>query len=190
MWYSAGNKTEQTLITSGAISLDFSVESIRTSFINSISTNSGISVADISFYYLAEDDASVIRIMQGDTWSLTWNGGAPTGEIDGLSFSTEDAKKWLQFSADKTGIVSNNKDTVTISVTMLTASKSGTDTTFSGDLDIPVSTPEGGVKARFVFHTGKASKGFKFSNPGNISIGRTKMTSYRMDNSLTIDVIL
>jgi hypothetical protein len=189
MWYAAGDKTNQALITSGIISLDFSIASVRASFISSISTNSGVSVANISFYYLTDNDAFVTRVRNGDIWALTWNGSIPTGEISGVSFVTEDAKKWLQFSADKTGVLSNNKDILTVSVTMLTANKSGTDTTFSGDLDVPVSIPGGGVKARFVFHAGKASKAFKFSTPGGFSIG-SKMTTYRMDNSASVDVIL
>lgn len=189
MWYAAGNKTTQVLIESGIISLDFSIESVRTSFISAVATNHGTTPSNVSFYYLAESDSSVTRVRNGDSWALTWSGSAPSGEINGLNFTVEDAKKWLQFSVDKTGVLANGKEVLTVSITMLTANKSGTDTSFSGDLDIPVSTPGGGVKARFVFFSGKASKAFKFSTSGTFTAGH-KMSSYRMDNSISVDVIL
>jgi len=188
-WFAAGNKTTQALIESASISIDLSNSSVQSSFLTALSTNHGVAEADISFYYLADTDPSVTRVHNGDSWALTWSGSAPTGEVSGVSFATEDAKKWLQFSANKTGVLANNKDILTVSITMLTANKSGTDTTFSGDLDIPVSTPDGGTKARFVFVSGKSSKNFKFSKSGYFSAG-SKMTNYRMDNTLTVEILL
>jgi len=190
MWYAAGNKTTQILIESGIISLDFSIASVSTSFISAVATNHGTTPSDVSFYYLAESDASVTRIRTGDAWTLTWDGSAPSGEVNGIGFTTEDAKKWLQFSTDKTEIGSDGNDKVTISVTMLLANKSGTDTSFSGNLTVPISDPNGSGKIKFVFSSGLASKSLKFSQPGTVSLGVSKMVDYRMDNSIHIDVTL
>lgn len=189
LWYVAGNKTDHTIIETAQISIDLSNTNVRDSFISALSGNHGVSVSDISLYYVSSTEANVARIQNGDSWALTWDDDAPTGEISGVSFAEEDAKKWLQFSADKTTVIADEKDTLTVSVSVLTANKSGVDTSVSGSVDIPVTTPDGGIKARFAFLTGKASKSFKFSKPGVFRAG-LKMTSYRMDNELNIDVLL
>jgi hypothetical protein len=190
MWFEAGDKTTQVLLESGSISLDFTNDSVRTAYITALASNHGVSLSNVSFYYLLDTDVSVLRIRNGDTWVPTWSGSAPTGELNGVSFTTEDAKKWLDFSTDKTSAVANSKDRLTISVNVLTANKSGIDTTFSGDIDIPISLPEGQSKARFTFFTGKSSKAFKFANSGSFSIGSRKLLDYRMNNTLNVDVVL
>jgi len=189
LWYAAGNKTNQALLETAQVSLNLNDSVVRASFLSALSGNHGVSVSDISLYYVSSTEAFVARIQNGDSWALTWDNDAPTGEISGVSFAEEDVKKWLQFSADKTTVIADEKDTLTVSVSALTANKSGVDTSVSGSVDIPVITPDGGIKARFAFLTGKASKSFKFSKPGVFRAG-LRMTTYRMNNELNIDILL
>lgn len=189
MWFFAGKKSDQTLLEHGGSSLDFNDASVQASFLSALSINHGVSTNDISFFTVSDSSTEVERISSGDSWALAWSGGAPSGEISSIDFSEEDAKKWLQFSADKTAVLSDNKDLLTVSVSVLVANKSGIDTSFSGDLDIPVSTPNGGVKARFTFYTGKGAKLFKFDRAGTFAIG-FRQVSYRVDNSVSVDILL
>jgi hypothetical protein len=189
MWFFAGKKSEQILLEYGGSSLDFNSATTRASFLSALSTNYGISTSDISFFVVGDSSTEVTRIRNGDSWALAWSNGMPSGVISSISFAAEDAKKWLQFTADKTTVLANNKDLLTVSVSVLTANKSGIDTTFSGDLDIPVITPNGGVKARFTFYTGKAAKTFKFDKAGTFKIGY-RQTSYRIDNTVSAEVLI
>lgn len=192
MWFIAANKVTQTILESGSRNSDFNDSAFLNSFLSALSANYSVSVENIVLYSMLDDSAEVLRVANGDQYTLIWSGVAPTGIITGLSFAVEDAKEWLQFSADKTTILNDGVEEITVEAKVLTANKSGTDTTFSGDLDIPVISPNGSVKMRFSFSLGVASKIITTTNAGVwvIPSNSKRVIDYRVDSTITFDSVM
>jgi hypothetical protein len=141
--------------------------------------------ADYSVYHISNTGSDAQRVLTGDSVALTWTGDSVTG----ISFASEDAKKWIQSSIDKTFILADGVEEAIINITILTANKSGTDTSFNGNLDINIGTPTGGNKYRFYFYNGVASRSLKTTNAGKFTIPAGRMTDYRIDNTVTLEAI-
>jgi len=188
MFYVAARKDTQVELEKGGNNLDFTNSTQRNAFRSSLCTNYGIVDSNLSLFYVAESNATVARIQNGEAYTLTWTASAPDGEVDGFDFSTEDAKKWLQFSANKSSLVADGVESVIISASLLKADKSGIDTTFGSAIDVSVVLPGRNSKLRFLFSSGQASCSMKFDIGGTLYLG-SKVSGYRCDNTLTIDIV-
>ena len=74
MFYVAARKDTQVELEKGGNSLDFTNETQRNAFRSALCTNYGIVDSNLSLFYVAESDASVARIRNGDTYALVWEG--------------------------------------------------------------------------------------------------------------------
>jgi len=186
-FYIAARKDTQVELEKVSNNIDFSSSEQRNVFREALCANYSISDNNLSVYYVSEPNENVTRVTKGDTYTLTWTASTPDGEIDGVDFSAEDAKKWLQFSANKSNLIAG-EETVIISVNLLKADKTGIDTTFSDTIDVPVTLPNRNSKFRFNFISGQASTMKTFNVGGTVYLG-DKPSGYRCDNTLTIDVV-
>ena len=189
-WFFAGNKTTQALLEAGGRpGLDFSISSVMSSYKSAIATNYGTTSGNVSIYYVADNDAIAIRVMKGDQFAITWAGSPPSSEISGVNFTAEDAKGWLQYSASKSSLLANGKETVIVYATLLNSDKSTINTSFGSSLDIPVIINGFSQKLRFRFSSGKASRSMTFASAGTFTIGASKLDGYRTYATLSLDLI-
>jgi hypothetical protein len=180
LFYIVGKISNKSTIESG-IRSPFDLTAFRTS----VATNYGGVYTDYFVYSIDETTADAVRVKNGDDWTAVWTGNA----ITGVSFSTEDSKKWLEVSADRVSLMADGKESALIKVSVLTANKSGTDTSFVGTIDIPMSTPEGQKAVQFRFIGGRASRSIKAVKSGVWLIPSQKVSGYRNNNSVTINSI-
>ena len=162
MFYVAARKDTQVELEKGSNNLDFTNSTQRNAFRSALCTNYGIVDSNLSLFYVAESNASVVRIRNGDVYTLTWSGG----EINGADFSTEDAKRWVKVTASKTEILADNTDTTTITFELWKADKSGIAAAVTTNANVPILTPNGQRKVRVSLVNGVATKVFKTSIPG------------------------
>ena len=87
---------------------------------NALAANHGGSESDFSIYTVADNSATAGRISKGDVFTLIWT----NDDITSLDFSAEDAKLWIQISADKNSFIADNMETILITVSILKADKS------------------------------------------------------------------
>ncbi len=190
MFFIAARKDTQVELERGGRSLDFTNDAIRVAFRSALCTNHKISDSNLSFYYVADDDSSVTRVMSGDSYVLTWSAVAPTGEVTGLDFSTEDAKRWVKVTASKSEILADNSDTTTITIELWKADKSGIATTVTANADVPVLTPNGPRKVRVSLVNGVATKSFKTAIAGDWVIpAKTRFNNVKVLQAATIEAI-
>jgi hypothetical protein len=192
MWFIAANKTTQAILESGGRNSDFNDSTFVNSFLNALSTNYSTPVENISLYSITDSSEDALRLANGDQYTITWSGAAPTGVITGISFALEDAKKWLQFNIDKPSILCDGVEKIIVGAQILTTDKGNIDTTFNGDIDIPILSPKGSVKMRFSFYLGVASKMVTTTDAGvwSIPANSKRAVGYRVDNTITFDSVM
>jgi hypothetical protein len=191
-WFFAGNKTTQVLLEHGGRQgLDFSDPSVMSSYKSAIATNYGTTSDNVSIYYVADDDAIVARITNGDQFVITWAGAPPSSEISGVSFAAWDAKEWIQFSASKSSILANGSISSIVYAKIYTADKLSIDTSYNGTLDIQIRTPTGQiVLMRFIFNKGQASRILKTTTVGlwNFPASAKTIDVFKVDPSYTTTI--
>ena len=178
--YIAGRISDHTTLESGFRS-EFNLTDFRSAF----AANYGGVYTDYYIYQDSETSSDSLRIKNGDDWIAVWTGDA----ITGISFATEDAKKWIDVSIDRTSFMADNSESVLLKASVLLANKSGVDTAFDGNIDIPVHTSEGSRKLRFRFISGKASRAVTTTVAGIWRFPAIKVSGYRNNNSATFESI-
>jgi len=178
--YIAGKIATHTTLESGFRS-EFNLTDFRSAFAN----NYGGVYTDYYIYQDAETSADSIRIKDGDDFVAVWTGNT----ITGVSFAAEDAKKWVDVSVDRTSFMADNSESVLLKASVLLANKSGVDTAFNENIDIPVHTSEGSRKLRFRFINGKASRAVTTTVAGIWRFPAMKVSGYRNNNSTTFESI-
>jgi len=155
---------------------------------SALAANYGGSESDFYIYTITDNSEIAGRILKGDTFTLIWTNDA----ITSLDFSSEDAKLWLQISADKNSFIADSMETILIIASILKADKSGIDTTFSENVDIPFSTPEGIKKYRFYFVSGVSSKLIKSDMAGKWDVPSElyRIGLLRVDTHISFESIL
>lgn len=190
MFFIASRKDTQIELEKGGRNLDFTNEAIRNAFRAALCTNHSISDSNLSLYYVADADESVVRVMSGDSYTLTWSAAVPTGEVNGLSFSTEDAKRWVKITVSKSEILADNTDTTVVTIELWKADKSGIATSVTANADVPILTPNGPRKIRVNLVNGVATKTFKTAIAGEWVIpSKTKFNNVRVWEAITVESI-
>jgi len=180
LFYAAGKISDHTTLESGFRS-PFNLTDFRSAF----AANYGGVYTDYFIYSVDESTADAIRVKNGDDWVAVWTGD----DITGVSFATEDAKKWIDVTADRTIFMADGVEAVLLKASVLLANKSGVDTAFDANIDIPVQTSEGSRKLRFRFISGKASRAVTTTVAGNWTFPASKVSGYRNNNSTTFESI-
>jgi len=169
MFYVAARKDTKVELEKGGNSLDFTNPTHRDAFRAALCNNHGIVDNNLSLFYMAESDANVIRIRNGDTYALVWT----DGDVTGFDFSDEDAKNILRFDVKDENnetndtITANGTDYLTIYAYVFLPDLSELDTSFNQTILIPIIDPSGKncfIKTTFV--NGVSTKVFKTTNYG------------------------
>ena len=180
VFYVAGKIATHTTLESGFRS-EFNLTDFRSAFAN----NYGGVYTDYYIYSVDESTADAIRIKNGDDWTAVWTGDA----ITGVSFATEDAKEWIDVTADRTIFMADGMETILLKASMLLANKSGVDTSFNTTVNIPLNTSEGAKKLQFRFISGKASRSVTTKVSGSWRFPAGKVTGYRTNSTVTFESI-
>ena len=107
--------------------------------------------ADYSILHISDTSAKAKRVMEGDDFDLVWTGNVLTD----LDFaSREDTKRWIDVGVSKASILADNTDSLTLTLGIWKADKTGLATNQSTTVDLPVSTPLGICLIRCVFVNG------------------------------------
>jgi len=93
--------------------------------------------ADYSIAYFGNESVTAKRILNGDQYTVSW----VNNEIDGVDFTSEDTKKLIKVSIDKTEINGDKVDTATLTVELWKADNSGIANTITADVSFPVNCP-------------------------------------------------
>jgi hypothetical protein len=182
--YVIGRKSDKKVLETGFRS-DFDAAA----FASAVAANYGGAPADYTVYTVDESDAKAQRVKQGDTFAPAWSGIGAASAVTDLDFTAEDAKKILRYEVDAPAVLVNGGVSVTVTVSVLLADRSGTDVSFEKDLDIPIRTPERAVKMRFSFVKGVASRAVTPTVAGVWIFPAGKLAEFRNENGVSFDTI-
>jgi len=192
MWFIAANKTTKAVLESGIRDSDFNDSNFLDNFLIALAANYSTPIENISLFSTDESSTDGMRLSNGDQFELIWSSSDSTGIVTGISFSIEDSKQWLQFSINKSDILSDGIEDITIESKVMDSDNLNIDTTFNGTIDIQISSPRGPAKMRFSFNSGIASKTLVTTDAGTwkIPLSSKRLSTYRVNNTVTFDSVL
>ncbi len=173
------------LVEISGINLDITNPTLKANFMSAIAKNYGGSASDYYITELSSTDETKIR--SGDEYDITWD----SDTISGTTFAKEETKKFIEVTTNKTEIDADGVTKATLTITIIKADDSGTDTTYQDDLTIKVNTPEkSNIKMKLSFSDGVASKIIKSAIPGEFVVPIMKPAGLRIKQAVTVDAVL
>lgn len=117
------------------------VASYREAIATSAASRLGGSASDYAVLLVPEEHPAFARLMQGDAFTLTWNGvDATTFSVD---FAAEDESYEPVFTASVASIPANGKATSTVTMRLMRKSDGAVATNVNRDFILPVGHPMG-----------------------------------------------
>lgn len=175
-----GKKSDESIVEISNKVPDFGITELQTV----IPLNHGGVSGDYSYYQLPAADLD--KIVDGWEYTITWAGN----EITGVDFSTEENKRWIKVTVNKTEIDDDGVDSLTLRLEVWKADQSGIDTNVTASAKIPILTPNGEkwVKASVV--NGVREVSFSTTKSGEWVVpSRVRFNNVRTMDQASFDVI-
>ena len=154
-----------------------------------IPINHGGVSGDYSYYQMQGTDEA--NILDGWEYVLTW----AAGEITDIDFSTEESKRLIRVTSDVTELDADGVDSVQVTAQIWKADQTGIDTAISGNIVIPIITPDRVVrKVKFSVVSGQLTRTFKTTKAGTWTIPAVDkrfdagLGKLRVDNGIQVHI--